>query len=209
MTSVSASEKFNAAYLTLGASGGMPAELEGIFAAWYALLIQWNKKINLTRVSEPEAAVIGHLLDSLPLAQAAPPDISLLDIGSGAGAPGLIVAALRPDLRVTCAESAAKKAAFLAQAVHAMQLQNVRIENVRAEALAARFDLIAARAVAPPPELARRFGHLLRSCGRFAFFLAEQTESALPPFYVIGQTINYELPAGQGKRKLILAEKAP
>jgi 16S rRNA (guanine527-N7)-methyltransferase len=144
----------------------------------------------------------------VPLAQVAATDSRLLDIGSGAGVPGLVVAALRADMHVTCAESAAKKAAFLVQAASAMKLTNVRVEAIRAEKLAERFDLITARAVAKPDELIERFAHLLRPGGGFAFFLAAGDEGCDLGLCRTRQEIEYSLPNNAGDRKLVLAQIA-
>ena len=192
------------AYREIGAPNGLPPEGEPAFVAWYDLLAQWNRKINLTRVSKPAAAVAFHWLDSLPLAQAAPRDATLLDIGSGAGAPGLVVAALRPDVQVTVSESSGKKAGFLVQAVHAMKLANVRVESVRAETLTDRFDVVTARAVAEPQILIEKFRHLVAPGGAMVFFLAGDAKFIPPADAAVKQVVDYKLPLDYGNRRLIL-----
>jgi 16S rRNA (guanine527-N7)-methyltransferase len=199
---------FSRAYRAIAVPGGLPAEAEGVFAAWFDLLTKWNRRINLTRVIEPEEIVPLHLLDSLPLANAAPRGASLLDIGSGAGVPGLIVAALRPDLRVTCVESIAKKAMFLEEATRAMKLCNVRVVHSRAETLAETFDVVTARAVASPAKVLGRFGRLVEHNGAFALFLADESVG-LPAGWVAAQRLDYALPGGHGERVILLARPAP
>jgi 16S rRNA (guanine527-N7)-methyltransferase len=195
------------AYREIGAPNGLPPEGEPAFVAWYDLLAQWNRKINLTRVSKPAAAVAFHWLDSLPLAQAAPRDATLLDIGAGAGAPGLVVAALRPDVQVTVSESSGKKAGFLVQAVHAMKLANVRVESVRAETLTDRFAVVTARAVAEPKIILEKFGHLLRPGGVIALFLAGGVEPELTADFVLAKKIDYALPLDYGRRRLAIVAR--
>jgi 16S rRNA (guanine527-N7)-methyltransferase len=198
---------FATAYDKFGVPGGLPPEAREAFAAWHDLLTQWNRKVNLTRVVAAEQAVIYHLLDSVPLARALSAGVRLLDVGSGAGVPGLIVATLRPDVQVTCAESVTKKASFMIQAQGAMQLGNVRVVDARAETLHDTFDAIAARAVAGPAELAERFGKLLAPGGRLALFLTPQTREPVPPGYVQVEAVDYSLPGGYGERRLVLVEK--
>jgi 16S rRNA (guanine527-N7)-methyltransferase len=196
------------AYREYGAPNHLPPEAEPAFVAWYDLLAAWNRKMNLTRVSKPAAAVAFHWLDSLPLAQAAPREATLLDIGSGAGVPGLVVAALRPDLQVTVSESSGKKAGFLVQAAHAMKLANVRVESTRAETLTDRFHFVTARAVAEPKIIIEKFSHLLRPRGVIALFLAGDVAPELTGEFVVEKTIDYALPLDYGKRRLALVARA-
>jgi 16S rRNA (guanine527-N7)-methyltransferase len=200
------SDSFVEAYKQLASESGLPPELAPVFAAWHELLCHWNAKVNLTRVVKPRRAVAYHLADAVPLAKALPREATLLDIGSGPGVPGLVVAALRPDARVTCAESRVKKAAFLGQAVAAMGLKNVQVRHERAENLVERFDVVTARAVVDPAELARRFGHLLAPGGQLAVFLSAHTERSVPAGYKIVQDISYSLPADEGDRRLVLVK---
>ena len=155
----------------------------------------------------PVQVVAYHLLDSLPLAKLAPVGATLLDVGSGPGVPGLVVAALRPDVTVTCAESVTKKAAFLIQARAAMQLANVRIENARAEDLGGSFDVITARAVARPESLVADFGGLLAPGGALACFVTPRAKYEVPEGFTVVKTKDYELPAGFGLRRLVLVAR--
>ncbi|HPM76777.1 MAG TPA: 16S rRNA (guanine(527)-N(7))-methyltransferase RsmG [bacterium] len=195
---------FSTAYLRHAAATGLPPDRREILAVWYALLVKWNRRINLTRVDAPEDVVAYHLADCVPLARSLADGERLLDIGSGAGVPGLVVAALREDVTVVCAESTAKKAAFLSQATLAMKLPNVRIHHGRAEQMTERFDTITARAVAKPGELAQRFGHLLVEGGKLAVFAAEKTDAAPPLGWRQLNEISYDLPAGHGARTLFI-----
>lgn len=196
---------FSQAYREIGVAHGLPPEQEQVFAAWHALLVQWNTRINLTRIVAPAEAVTRHLLDCLPLARCLADGSSLLDIGSGAGVPGLVVAALRSAVRVTCAESVQKKAAFLRQAVAAMGLTNVVVAAQRAEQLTERFAVATARAVAAPAELITRYAHLLLPAGEMAFFLTEdETPEIVPPFNV-RHSLDYRLPGVLSPRRLVVA----
>ncbi|WP_110636419.1 16S rRNA (guanine(527)-N(7))-methyltransferase RsmG [Salinicola salarius] len=112
-----------------------------------ALLHKWNRAYNLTAVRSPEAMVSRHLLDSASVAFAVSGP-TLLDVGSGPGFPGLVLAILDPGLQVTLLDSNGKKVRFQRQAVMELGLDNVRCEQVRVEAFGATFDQVISRAFA-------------------------------------------------------------
>ena len=111
----------------------------------YTILTQWNQRVNLTSIREPRAIVERHFGESLFLAVHLPKAKTVVDVGSGAGFPGLPLAVARPELTVTLVESIEKKAVFLKEA--SRELENVRVEQGRAENLAARYDWAVCRAV--------------------------------------------------------------
>jgi 16S rRNA (guanine527-N7)-methyltransferase len=117
-----------------------------------ALILKWNKVYNLTALRDPGAVLTHHLLDSLavvaPLARVRPQAGRLLDVGSGAGLPGAVIAILRPDLEVQCLDAVAKKAAFVQQVAAQLRLPNLRGVHARVEALDAQYDVISSRAFA-------------------------------------------------------------
>jgi 16S rRNA (guanine527-N7)-methyltransferase len=91
------------------------------FSRYYALLDQWNSKLNLTAIRDPEEALRRHLVECIFCAQHLPAGItSLLDYGAGAGFPGIPIALCRPEIHVTLAESQGKKASFLREAVRSL-----------------------------------------------------------------------------------------
>lgn len=119
---------------------------------YQALLGKWNKVYNLTSVRDPGQMLTHHLLDSLaalpPLARQAPAARTLLDVGSGGGLPGVVIAICRPDLRVDCVDTVAKKAAFIQQAAAQMGLANLRGVHARVETLSGPYDVVCSRAFA-------------------------------------------------------------
>jgi 16S rRNA (guanine527-N7)-methyltransferase len=129
--------------------------------AYLALLAEWNARQNLVSRSSLDGAWKRHIWDSAQLLPLLPNSIrTLVDLGSGAGFPALVIAALRPDIRVVLYESIAKKCRFLAEAASALQVEvdirNARIEEGPREG----FDAVTARACAPLDLLlgyARRF----------------------------------------------------
>lgn len=118
------------------------------FAAYLTLLQKWNARTNLTAVRDEEGILSRHFLESILCARALPQSLpTLLDLGSGAGFPGLPIAILRPEISITLAESQHKKAAFLREAARTLNLPNVRVHAERAETLPTRFSAITLRAV--------------------------------------------------------------
>jgi len=123
---------------------------------YLARLLAMNEQMNLTAIKDAESAWERHVLDALtllPLLAGVPAGARLVDIGSGGGIPGLVLAIARPDLRVTLVEATQKKAAFLSAVSTAMGLSNVSVRAERAEVLgkgelAGAFDVVTARAVA-------------------------------------------------------------
>src|SRR5271163_180076 len=128
----------------------IPATLYPQLSLYLDLLLKWNARTNLTAVREPEEIVRRHFGESLFAAQYLDPSAStLLDLGSGAGFPGLPIALLHPGISVTLAESQNKKATFLREVVRTLNLPNVEVWAARAETLAAtrQFHTVTLRAV--------------------------------------------------------------
>ena len=122
--------------------------------AYLALLSKWNRVYNLTAVRDPSAMLVQHLLDSI--AVVAPllrwtggQPARLLDVGSGAGLPGVVIAALAPEIDVTCVDAVGKKASFIRQVSGELALKNLHAVHARVESLASEpFDVIVSRAFA-------------------------------------------------------------
>ena len=136
--------------------------------AYLALIAKWTKVYNLTAVRDPAEMLTHHLLDSLaviqPLRQqlaaiglgldaadaqsAAPQPVRLLDVGSGAGLPGVVIAICCPDISVFCVDTVAKKTAFITQVAATLKLPNLRGIHARVESLNEPYDIISSRAFA-------------------------------------------------------------
>jgi len=137
-------------------TGDMLGQLE----LYAATLLEWSERMNLTAITQPNEIAIKHFLDSLfPLAAATIPyGASLIDIGSGAGFPGVVMKIARPDIRLTLLDSMKKRTEFLAE-LSGRLLQDNAIIRARAEAAGRdeahreQYDFAAARAVATLPEL--------------------------------------------------------
>lgn len=118
-------------------------------------LLGWNTRVNLTAITNPEEVDVKHFLDSLSLLQVQDkPSVHLLDIGSGAGFPGLPLKIARPDWHVTLLEATGKKTRFLRHMIDILQLKEIEVVQGRAEEIAHEkqyrglFDIVTARAVA-------------------------------------------------------------
>jgi len=119
---------------------------------YLALLQKWNRVYNLTAVRDPAEMLTHHLLDSLavvaPLRRQAPGGGRLLDVGSGGGLPGVVIAACCPQWRVDCVDTVGKKAAFVQQAAASLGLPNLRGVHARAESVEGPYEVVASRAFA-------------------------------------------------------------
>ena len=153
------------------------------FARYQELLRAWNQKMNLTAIDDPAGIQIRHFLDSLSCATVIG-DLSgrrIVDVGTGAGFPGLPLKILYPDLRLTLVESVTKKTRFLEAVVQALDLEDVQILDRRAETLGrqpehrAQYDWAVGRAVAALRVLVE---YLLPFCKVGGHVLAQKGESA-------------------------------
>jgi 16S rRNA (guanine527-N7)-methyltransferase len=171
------------------------------------LLIKWNRAYNLTAIRDPKDILTKHILDSLSIA----PHVTgtrLLDIGSGAGLPGIPLAILNPDLPITLLDSNGKKTRFLTQVKASLNLHNVTIIQSRVEAYqpSFHFDCIVSRAFATMSETLSWAQHLCSPKGMFVFMKGVYPEdeiAALPPSFAILATHRLQVPDLVGERHLI------
>lgn len=147
------------------------------FDMYFQLLLEWNEKINLTTITEPKEAAVKHMIDSLSCwnDRYFPPGASVIDVGTGAGFPGIPLKIYRPDIRLTLLDSLQKRVNFLQEAADKLKLDYVQCVHMRAEegarqeAFRERFDVAVSRAVARLPVLAEYCMPFVRVDG---FFIA-------------------------------------
>jgi 16S rRNA (guanine527-N7)-methyltransferase len=161
----------------------------------YQLLERWNEKINLTSLKPGVELVIRHYCESLFLGAHLSPS-GVVDVGSGAGFPGVPIAILRPDCPVTLVESNQRKAVFLREGTR--HLANVSVLPLRAEEVASKFDCVVARAVNPEDLLA----NVPRLASKVGLLLGETSYSALKKRTSIAWSEPIRLPWGD--RRLCL-----
>lgn len=193
------------------------------FTRYYELLIEWNEKMNLTAITEEHEVAVKHMVDSLTAYDTSlfQDGVSVIDVGTGAGFPGLPLKIFCPGIKLTLMDSLNKRVKFLQTVVTELGLQNVECVHARAEEGARnkkyreQFDLAVSRAVARLPILCeyclpfvKRGGHFLALKGR-AF--AEEVEEAQKAIKVMGgshtEVREVHLPDLEDKRAIIIVTK--
>lgn len=129
------------------------------FHSYHQMLTEWNQRINLTSIIEPNEVQVKHFVDSLTATMALPSILSkggrFIDIGSGGGFPGIPIKLLWPNIHLTLVESVGKKTSFLSHLTTILKLNDVEVSNARAELLAHKnnmresFDVVISRGLAP------------------------------------------------------------
>jgi 16S rRNA (guanine527-N7)-methyltransferase len=191
------------------------------FNSYSSFLVEYNRMVNLTAITDPQEIAVKHFLDSLmPCGLfAVPQGASLIDVGTGAGFPGVPLKIARPDLAVTLLDSLQKRLVFLSKLCEKLDtpcaLVHMRAENAGADpALRERFDVAVSRAVAHLSVLCEYClplvaigGHMLALKGPDCAQEVAQAEIAVALLGgELSQTVAYELP-GYGKRTLVIIKK--
>lgn len=134
---------------------------------FYNLLIEWNQKINLTRIVEKEDVYLKHFYDSLTITKVV--DLSkietLCDVGTGAGFPGIVLKIVYPNLKITLVDSLLKRVNYLNVIIKELELENIKAIHTRGEDLKETFDIVTARAVANIEKLLIYTMHLVNKNG--------------------------------------------
>ncbi|MFC3909808.1 16S rRNA (guanine(527)-N(7))-methyltransferase RsmG [Legionella dresdenensis] len=178
-----------------------PAQL----MAYLALLQKWNKAYNLTAIRDPDDMVTLHLLDSLAITTWITGK-SLLDVGAGAGLPGIPLAIWNPDLQVTLLDSNGKKTRFMHEVKRVLKLDNVTIAESRVEnyQTPSAFDMISSRAFT---ELGRMIGlsrHLIANNGVWLAMKGRYPEQELQALDLPYTVECYQVPGLEGERCCVL-----
>jgi 16S rRNA (guanine527-N7)-methyltransferase len=183
----------------------VPAGLGAPLAVYRDELRRWNRKINLVSFKTDEELASRHFLDSLAALRFLPAGASVVDIGSGAGFPGCVIALARPDLNVVLIESILKKANFLRHLIRTLALGNLSVSHDRAENTApGAFDIALGRAVAAPGEFVHLAKRLIKpGRGFVVVWLAEADRDQLAEFKQVTTEI-YSLPGDDERRALAL-----
>lgn len=192
------------------------------FQTYYQMLVEWNEKINLTSITEEHEVYLKHFYDSI-----APSfytdltkELTICDIGAGAGFPSIPLKIIYPNLKVTIVDSLNKRIKFLNQLAEAVDLENVNFVHDRAETFGKgvyreSYDIVTARAVARLSVLSELCLPLVKKGGQFIALKSskgeEELEEARFGLGILGgkvrETISYELPEEAGERQMILIDK--
>jgi 16S rRNA (guanine527-N7)-methyltransferase len=190
----------------------LPESARQQLLAYVALLQKWNRVQNLTAVREPRKMISHHLLDCLAVLPHLHGD-SVVDVGSGAGLPGVALAVARPGWRVSLLDSNHKKAAFLRQALIELQLDNADVicERLPDWRPPQTFDIVISRGFADIPEFATVAGHLLAPSGALVamkgLYPYEEIEQ-LPARYKLREVLPLTVPGLNAQRHLVIAQLA-
>ena len=200
----------------------LPRQVD-MLMAYQRELLEWNAKFNLTAIRDVEGIRSKHFLDSFSCVQVwrANPPARLVDVGTGAGFPGVALKILYPAMRLTLVESVGKKANFCRHVVETLGLESVDVLAVRAEEVGQmpahreQYDWAVARAVAPMPVLAEYLLPLVKIGGGVLAQKGEsgpaEAQSAEKALNILGgrlrQLVNVELPGVADERYLVIVDK--
>lgn len=193
------------------------------FQRYYELLIEWNEKINLTAITEPQEVAVKHFIDSVSAwdKKRFEGAKSIIDVGTGAGFPGIPLKIFQPQLKLVLLDSLNKRIKFLQTVVDELQLDNVECIHARAEEgaknpkLRENFDIAVSRAVARLPVLAEYCIPFVKVGGTFAALkgmkFAEEAEEGKKALQILGGSepisVEKKLPGLDDKRAVIYVKK--
>ena len=188
---------------------------------YYKLLIEWNEKINLTRITEEKDVYLKHFYDSLTLYRVIDlnGDLSLCDVGTGAGFPGIVLKIVFPTLRVTLVDALLKRVNFLKLVIDELGLKDIEVFHDRAESFARnnreKFDIVTSRAVANLRVLAELSIPMVKVNGYFIPMKGlcdDEIDEASDILKRLGSSIlmvdNFTLPVENSQRSLIKIRKS-
>jgi 16S rRNA (guanine527-N7)-methyltransferase len=201
----------------------LSAKQAAMLACYERELLEWNEKFNLTAIRDVEGIRAKHFLDSISctLAWKEQPPRRLIDVGTGAGFPGIVLKILYPPMKLTLVESVGKKANFCKHIVEKLALENVEVLTARAEEIGQlpahreKYDWAVARAVAAMPILAEYLLPLVKVGGGMLAQKGEsgpaETQAAEKALKILGgrvrQLVNITLPGVADERYLISVDK--
>ncbi len=193
------------------------------FLVYYEMLVDWNQRINLTAITEYDDVMKKHFVDSLSLVRAfdVTGDCSVIDVGTGAGFPGLALKIAFPNLKITLLDSLNKRIHFLDEVIKQLGLREIKTIHGRAEDFARQeelrenFDLCVSRAVANLSTLSEYCLPFVKPGGLFISYksekLAEEMKGAVKAVLILGgkpdKQINFTLPDSDIDRNLVVIQK--
>ena len=182
---------------------------------FYQLLIDWNKKINLTRITDKEDVYLKHFYDSLTIVKEI--DLSkvntLCDVGTGAGFPGIVLKIFYPNLKITLIDSLLKRVNYLNEIIKELDLKDIKAIHTRGEDYHETFDIVTARAVANIEKLLKYTMHLVNKNGKLIAMkgnieeeLTKDVKNRINKKYKITKINKFLLPREKSNRSLVIIE---
>lgn len=183
---------------------------------FYHLLIEWNQKINLTRITEKKEVYLKHFYDSLTITKVV--DLNkvdtLCDVGTGAGFPGIVLKICYPSLKITLLDSLLKRVNYLNEIIKELELNDIKAIHTRGEDYHEKFDVVTARAVANIEKLLGYTMHLVNTNGVFIAMkgnieeeLTQDVENKINKKYQIEEINKFNLPIENSMRSLVVIKK--
>ena len=180
---------------------------------FYKLLIEWNEKINLTRIIEEKDVYLKHFYDSLTLNRVV--DLkeirTLCDVGTGAGFPGIVLKIVFPNLKITLIDSLQKRVNYLNEIIKKLDLENIEAIHTRGEDYKGQYDIVTSRAVANIEKLLNYTMHLVSKDGLFVAMkgnieeeLTKEVQDKINKKYNIINIDKFKLPIEDSNRSLIV-----
>jgi len=183
---------------------------------FYQLLIEWNKKINLTRITTKEEVYLKHFYDSLTIVKEVnlTKVNTLCDVGTGAGFPGIVLKIFYPNLKITLIDSLLKRVKYLNEIIKELDLKDIIAIHTRGEDYHETFDIVTARAVANIEKLLKYTMHLVETNGQFIAMkgnieeeLTKEIQNKINKKYKIERINKFSLPKEQSHRSLVVIVK--
>lgn len=183
---------------------------------FYKLLIEWNNKINLTRIVGEEEVYLKHFYDSLTIAKVL--DLkekkTLCDVGTGAGFPGVVLKIVYPNLKVTLVDSLLKRVNYLNEIIKELKLTDIEAIHVRGEDFRGNFDVVTSRAVANIEKLIKYTMHLIDNNGVFIALkgnidneLIDSVKQKIEKKYKIIKIEKFKLPIEESQRSILVIKR--
>lgn len=180
---------------------------------YLGLMFKWNAVYNLTSLRDPMQMVTHHLLDSLAAVPAFVDAKNVLDVGSGGGLPGIVLAIVCPGVKISMIDTVHKKTAFLTQVKAELNLANVTVYTMRVEQLQVsdKFDVITSRAFADLSDFVNWSSHLLAEGGRYIALKGvapKEEQERVPAEWKVAKVEPLEVPRLGAERHLVFIERS-